>query len=60
MFIIKPQSQCMYKNSILAAILNLAAILRHIAVILILKNIGLYSAWQKKQFLFLPNKYSWH
>ena len=48
MFIIKPQSQFMYKNKILAAILNLAAILRHKAVILILKNIGLYSAWQKK------------
>ena len=38
MFIIKPLSQFMYKNSILAAILNLAAILRHIAVILILKK----------------------
>ena len=38
MFIIKPQSQFMYKNPILVAILNLAAILRHIAVILILKK----------------------
>ena len=38
MFIIKPQSQFMYKNSILAAILNLVAILRHVAVILIQKH----------------------
>ena len=52
MFIIKPQSQFMYKNSILAAILNLAAILRHVAVILILNTLDCTLHDKKSNFCF--------
>ena len=57
MFIIKLQSQFMYKDSILAAILNLAGILRHVAVILIINtHWTVLCMTKKKQFLFLLNK----
>ena len=55
MFIIKPQSQFMYKNSILAAILNLVAILRHVAVILIQNTHWTVLCMTKKAF-FVFNK----